>query len=161
MPDLNQAVMHAREPIHGAEGSAYVTIEGSRYLWFQLIDFEATFEKGKTTIPRLGTRIAGNRSNYGTGKFKAKAYYNTDILRKIMMVYVKEHKDIYFDIQITNDDPNSNAGRHTMIFRDCNLDGSVMAKLDVTKDTLEEDISGTFEDMEMAEVFNVLEGMNK
>lgn len=36
MPNLNQAIMHAREPLHGAEGAAYVTIEGSRYLLFQL-----------------------------------------------------------------------------------------------------------------------------
>ena len=30
MADLNQAIMHAKEPLHGAEGAAYVTIEGSR-----------------------------------------------------------------------------------------------------------------------------------
>lgn len=161
MADLNQPIMHAREPIHGAEGAAYATIEGSRYLLFQLIDCEFTLEKGKVEIPRLGTRIAGNRSNYAKGKWKAKLYYNTDVLRKLMMVYIKDHKDIYFDIQITNDDANSNAGRHTMIFRDCNIDGSVMAKLDVSKEYLDEDLSGTFEDVEMPAEFLVLEGMNQ
>ena len=159
MPNLNQAIMHAREPLHGAEGSAYVTIEGSRYLLFQLKDFEGSWEKSKTEIPRLGTRIKGNRSNTVAGKWSATCYYNTDVFRKLMMVYVKDHKDIYFDIQITNDDPNSNAGRHTVIFRDCNIDGSVMAKLDITAETLEEKISGTFEDCEMPEEFNILEVM--
>lgn len=160
MADLNQTIMHAKEPLHGAEGAAYVTIEGSRYLWFQLTEFEGKLEKGKTEIPRLGTRMAGNRSNYTKGTWTAKAYYNTDILRKIMEVYVKEHKDIYFDIQITNDDKNSDAGRHTIIFKDCNLDGSVLAKLDVGAETLDEEVSGTFEDFEFPEKFNVLEGMN-
>ena len=159
MPNLNQPIMHAREPIHGAEGSAYVTIEGSRYLLFQLKDFEGSWEKGKSEIPRLGTRIKGNRSNTLAGKWTATCYYNTDIFRKLMMVYAKEHRDIYFDIQITNDDPNSNAGRHTVIFRDCNIDGSVMAKIDITAETLDEKISGTFEDLEMPEEFNILEGM--
>lgn len=156
---MSQAIMHAQEPLHGSEGSAYVTIEGSRYLFFQLIDFEATFDKKKTEIGRLGSRMAGNRSGYGVGKWKAKVYYNTDILRDVMMKYIKEHKDIYFDIQITNDDPNSRAGRHTVIFRDCNLDSIVLAKLDVNKEFLEEDISGTFDGVDMPETFKVLEGM--
>lgn len=151
--------MHAREPIHGAEGAAYTTIEGSRYLLFQLINFEGRWEKGKSEIPRLGTRVKGNRSNTVVGKWTAEVYYNTDIFRKLMVEYTKNHKDIYFDIQITNDDPNTNAGRHTVIFRDCNIDGSVMAKLDVTADTLQEQISGTFEDLEMPEEFKILEGM--
>lgn len=159
MPNLNQPIMHAREPIHGAEGSAYVTIEGNRYLLFQLKDFDGSFEKDKTKIPRLGTRIKGNRSNLVSGVWTATCYYNMDIFRKVMMMYVKEHKDIYFDIQITNDDPNSNAGRHTVIFRDCNIDGSSMAKIDITAETLEEKISGTFEDCDMPEEFNILEGM--
>lgn len=159
MPDLNQAIMHAREPLHGAEGAAYVTIEGSRYLLFQLINFEARWEKGKSEIPRLGTRIKGNRSNTVAGKWSAEIYYNTDIFRKLMVEYTKNHKDIYFDIQITNDDANSNAGRHTAIFRDCNIDGSIMSKLDITADTLQEQITGTFEDCEIAEEFLVLEGM--
>lgn len=151
--------MHAREPLHGAEGAAYATIEGSRYLLFQLKNFEGNWEKGKTEIPRLGTRKKGNRSNTLSGKWSADLYYNTDVFRKLIMVYAKTGRDIYFDIQITNDDPNSNAGRHTAIFRDCNIDGAVMAKLDITADTLEEKISGTFEDCDMPEEFNVLEGM--
>lgn len=36
-----------------------------------------------------------------------------------------------------------------------------MAKLDVSKEYLDEDLSGTFEDVEMAEEFLVLEGMNQ
>lgn len=48
--------MHAREPLHGVEGAAYATIEGSRYLLFQLKNFEGNWEKGKNEIPRLGTR---------------------------------------------------------------------------------------------------------
>ena len=156
---MAQAIMHAREPLHGASGSAYVTIDGNRYLWMQLIDFEATFDKKKTEVGRLGSKQAGNRSGYGVGKFKAKAYYNTDIFRDVIMEYIKRGRDIYFDIQITNDDPNSTAGRHTTIFKDCNLDGLVLAKLDVNKETLDEDISGTFDDVEMPEKFNVLEGM--
>ncbi|EGY79013.1 Phage tail tube protein [Peptoniphilus asaccharolyticus DSM 20463] len=159
MSNINQPIMHAREPLHGAEGAAYATIEGSRYLLFQLKNFEGNWEKGKSEIPRLGTRKKGNRSNTLSGKWSADLYYNTDVFRKLIMVYAKTGRDIYFDIQITNDDPNSNAGRHTAIFRDCNIDGAVMAKLDITADTLEEKISGTFEDCDMPEEFNVLEGM--
>ena len=155
MADINQAIMHAKEPIDGREGSAYAIINGRRFLLMQLIDFEDTIQKTKTEIPRLGTTKTGNRSTGAKGTWTANLYYNTDIFRTIMLDYWKTGRDLYFDIQITNDDPNSNAGRH----KDCNLDAVSMSKLNVKNTILEEQISGTFEDILMPEAFNILEGM--
>ncbi len=157
--DRNQPIMHAREALHGAEGSAYVIIEGQRHLLMQLKKFEGKFTKDKTEIARLGTRVKGNRSGNVKGTWTATAYYNTDVLRKVMVRYAKYGEDIYFDIQTTNDDPNSQAGRHTVVYRDCNLDEMILSKIDIEAETLEEDVTGTFEDFEMPEEFKILEGM--
>lgn len=68
--------------------------------------------------------------------------------------------DVYFDIQITNEDPTSSAGRQTITFLDCNIDGGTLAKFDITSDDpLEEDVNGTFEDFKMPEKFAILDGM--
>lgn len=159
MANINQAIMHAQEPIDGREGSAYAVIDGRRFLIFQLIDFEDTITKTKTEIPRLGTTKTGNRSSGAKGTWTANLYYNTDIFRQLMYEYWTTGRDLYFDIQITNDDPNSNAGRHTVIYKDCNLDSLSMSKLNVKNTILEEQISGTFEDLLMPETFSILDGM--
>ena len=67
--------------------------------------------------------------------------------------------DIYFDIQITNEDPTTSVGRQTIILKDCNLDGGILAKFDADAEYLDEDVDFTFEDVEMPEKFNLLAGM--
>lgn len=159
MTDINQAIMDAMEPVDGRHGSAYATIEGRRYLLFQLKNFEAKDTISNVEIPRLGTTRTGIRSTSIKGTYTATLYYNTDIFRQIAFEYRKTGKEVRFDLQITNDDPNSNAGRHTTIYKDCLLDSVIMSKLDINNNILDEQISGTYEDIEMPEVFNVLEGM--
>lgn len=159
MTQIDQAIMHAKEPIHGALGSAYATIDGRRYLLFQLKKFEAKYTKNKQEIKRLGTTIAGNRASGVKGTWSASMYYNTDIFRKMMIEYANSGKDLYFDIQITNEDPNSDAGRHTVIFYDCNINDVLLSKIDISNDALDEDIQGTFERCDMPESFKILAGM--
>ena len=64
----------------------------------------------------------------------------------------------YFEIQISNEDPTSGAGRQTMILVDCNIDGGVLAKFDADGEYLDEDMDFTFEDFKMPEAFKDLEG---
>ena len=66
---------------------------------------------------------------------------------------------MYFDIQITNEDPVSSVGRQTVILKDCNLDGGVLAKFSAEDEYLEEELRFTFEDFEMPETFAPLAGM--
>lgn len=160
MTTLNQAIMHAREPIDGRLGSAYAKIDDKLYLLFQLKDFSDDLTKNKSEINRLGTTMAGNRGSGAKGTWTATMYYNTDIFREMMYKYIKTGEDTYFDLQITNDDPNSSAGRHTVVYKDCNLDKISMSKLNVDNNILDEQISGTYETIEMPEKFRVLDGMN-
>ena len=60
---------------------------------------------------------------------------------------------------MTNDDPTSAAGRQTVILKDCNIDGGVLAKFDADADYLDEEMSFTFEDFEIPERFVQLDGM--
>lgn len=60
---------------------------------------------------------------------------------------------------ITNEDPTSSVGRQTVILKDCNMDGGLLAKFDADAEYLDEDMDFTFEDFEMPETFTMLAGM--
>ena len=66
---------------------------------------------------------------------------------------------LYFDIQVTNEDPTSAVGRQTIILKNCLFEGGILAKFDADSEYLDEDLSGTFDDWEMPEKFSLLEGM--
>ena len=58
-------------------------------------------------------------------------------------------KDVYFDIQVTNEDPSSSVGRQTIILKDCNIDNLVLARFDADAEYLEDEFDFTFEGLEM------------
>ena len=155
----NNVVMRGRDAVFAALAQCYVTINNRRYNFMQMIDFEASVEKDKVEVPILGQTGKGNKAAGWKGKFKGTAHYNSSVFRKILLQYKKTGEDIYFDIQIVNEDPTSAAGKQTIILTGCNLDGGILAKFDADGEYLDEAIEGTFEDWSMPNEFKVLSGM--
>lgn len=151
--------MNAKDAISASLAECFVTIDGDRYNFMQAINLEARFEKKKTEVPILGKTGRGNKSTGWSGTGSATFHYNTSIFRELMARYKNTGEDLYFDIQVTNEDPTSSVGRQTVILKDCNIDGGILAKFDADADYLNEDMDFTFEDFEMPEKFNLLEGM--
>jgi hypothetical protein len=156
---INNVVMKGKDAISAKLAECFVTIEGNRYNFMQMINFEASFEKTKTEVPVLGKTGIGNKATGWKGTFSATAHYNQSIFRTLLQKYKDTGEDVYFEIQVTNDDPTSAAGRQTIVFMDCNTDGGILAKFDADDEYLDEDINGTFEDFKMPESFNLLAGM--
>ena len=155
----NANTMHARDAVHGAQGRAYVTIENTRYLFANLINLEARMDKTKTQVPIMGKTGKGNKSTGWEGSGSAAFHFNTSIFRKLLQRYKDTGEDIYFDIQITNEDKSSTVGRQTTILKDCNLDGGIIASLDADAEYLEDSVDFTFEDWDMPEEFSILAEM--
>ena len=151
--------MHAKDAISASLAECFVTIEGNRYNFMQAINLEAKFEKNKTEVPILGKTGKGNKATGWKGSGSATFYYNTSIFRELLVRFKETGEDVYFDIQVTNEDPSSSVGRQTIILKDCNLDGGILTKFDADADYLDEDIDFTFEDFEIPEKFNILAGM--
>lgn len=147
--------MHARDAISGAAGEAFVTIQGRRYKFANLINIEAKMEKSKTEVPILGKPGKGNKATGWKGTGSATFHFNTSIFRKLLYHYKETGEDIYFDIQTTNEDKSSTVGRQTVILKDCNLDGGTIALLDADAEYLEDSFDFTFEDWELPEEFNL------
>lgn len=152
-------IMHAKDSVSASLAECYVTIEGRRYNFMQAINLEASIEKNKTEVPILGKTGKGNKSTGWSGSGSATFHYNTSIFRDLLKRYKETGEDIYFDIQVTNEDKTSSVGRQTVILKDCNMDGGLITKFDADEEYLEDEFDFTFEDFEIPEKFSNLSGM--
>ena len=152
-------IMHAKDSVSASLAECYVTIGENRYNFMQAINLTAEIEKNKTEVPILGKTGKGNKATGWSGTGSATFHYNTSIFREMLLKYKETGEDIYFDIQVTNEDPTSSVGRQTVILKDCNLDGGILTKFDADEEYLEDEFDFTFEDFEMPEKFNQLAGM--
>ena len=151
-------VMLSEDTISAALAECFITIGENRYNFMQAINLEAKFEKTKSKIPILGKTGKGNKSTGWEGSGSATFHYNTSIFRKMMLDYKNTGKDVYFDIQIINDDPSSHAGKQEIMLLGCNIDGGVLAKFDADGEYLDEEMDFTFEDFTMPTTFADLKG---
>ena len=125
----------------------------------QLIKLEAKITKKKSEIPIMGRTGKGHKAAGWSGTGSATIHFNTSIFRELMYRYKTTGQDVYFDIQLTNEDETSHVGRQTVILKDCNFDEMILAKADASAEYLDEDMSFTFEDFEIPEKFTPLSGM--
>lgn len=152
-------IMNAKDTVSASLAECFATIDGKRYNLMQAINFEAKFDKNKSEVPILGKTGKGNKSTGWKGTGSATFHYNTSLFRELLYKFKETGEDTYFDIQVTNEDPTSSVGRQTVILKDCNIDGGVLAKFDADAEYLDEDMDFTFEDFEIPEKFSLLDGM--
>ncbi|MDO5096718.1 MAG: phage tail tube protein [Peptostreptococcaceae bacterium] len=149
--------MNVDEIVSGAQGELFMLLEGRRIPIAQGKKIEAKMEKKKTEIPVLGKSGKKSKTTSWTGKGSLEIYYNTSIFRELAIQYIKDGKDFYFDIVVTNEDKTSTIGRQTIILKGCNFDSIILAKIATEDDTLSEEMEFTFEDVEMPEKFKDME----
>ena len=156
---LNNVTMNAKDAVSAKLAECFVKIGDDRYNFMQIKNFEAKFEKTKTEVAILGRTGVGNKSTGWKGSGSGTFHYNTSIFRKMMVNFKDTGEDVYFEIQVTNEDPTSAAGRQTMTFQGCNTDGGILSKFDAEGEILDEDMDFTFENFIMDEEFKILPGM--
>ncbi len=156
---LNNVTMNAKDAVSAKLAECFVKIGDDRYNFMQIKNFEAKFEKTKTEVAILGRTGVGNKSTGWKGSGSGTFHYNTSIFRKMMVNFKDTGEDVYFEIQVTNEDPTSAAGRQTMTFLGCNTDGGILSKFDAEGEILDEDMDFTFENFIMDEEFKILPGM--
>lgn len=144
----------AEDTISGQEARAYITVNGRNEELFYAKKIESKVEKQKTEIKTLGKRGTQNKAAGWKGTGTLTVYYATSLFRELMLKYMKDGVDTYFDLAVTNEDPTSKIGKQTIVLKNCNLDEVSMAMFDVDSEVLEEDMSFTFEDVDMLDKFN-------
>ena len=153
--------MAARNAVSAKMAECYVTIDGQRYNFMSAINLEVTFEKNKTEIPILGRMNRGHKATSSTITGSAEFHLNTSIWRELAYKFQQRGEDIYFDMQITNEDITaSDIGRQTIILHDCNWDSITLAAFDAdSDDVLTESIDFTAESFEIPEKYTMMDGV--
>lgn len=153
--------MHARNAVSAKMAECYITIDGNRYNFMSAINVNVTMEKTKTDVAILGRSNRGHKSTGSNITGSAEFHFNTSIWRELAYRFQETGEDVYFEMQITNEDITaSDIGRQTIILYDCNWDSVVLALFDAdSDDTLTETIDFTAERFELPEKFNLMDGM--
>ncbi|MDQ0722228.1 hypothetical protein QF049_003489 [Paenibacillus sp. W4I10] len=149
------AFLKASDTISGQEGRAYATINGQTEEMFYVKTLEATVEKQKAEVKTLGRRGVQHKATGWSGSGSMTIFYTTSRFRELMLQYMQNGVDTYFDIELTNEDPSSTIGKQTVTLKGVNLDSVIMASLDTEAEALEEEVSFTFEDVDMPVSFNL------
>lgn len=156
----NNTKMLAKDSISAKLAQCFITLNGNRYNFMSMTKFEAKFKKNKKKVAILGKTGAGNKVTGWEGTFSATMHYNTSVMRELMEQFKDTGEDAYFETQILNYDPTSDAEMQEVDLIGCNLDEGILAKFDATsEDSLDEDVSGTFEDFKIPRKFTLLDGM--
>ena len=151
----NNTKMLAKDSISAKLAQCFITLNGNRYNFMSMTKFEAKFKKNKKKVAILGKTGSGNKATGWEGTFSATMHYNTSVMRELMEQFKDTGEDAYFETQILNYDPTSEVD-----LIGCNLDEGILAKFDATsEDSLDEDVSGTFEDFKIPRKFTLLDGM--
>ena len=153
--------MQARNAVSAKMAECYVTIEGNRYNFMSAINLEVTFEKNKIEVPILGRMNRGNKAVSATITGSAEFHLNTSVWRELAYRFQENGEDIYFDMQITNEDiMASDIGRQTIILYGCNWNSMTLAAFDAdSDDVLTESIEFTAERFEIPEKYTLMPGI--
>lgn len=150
--------MKSDDAVYGSMAQCYITIEGRRYNFMSMTKFESKWDVTIKEVPILGKVGMGHKAAGGKGTWKGTAHYNQSHFRKMADVYQKTGSLPGFEIQVSNEDPTSAAGRQTVTHRGCLCESFTLAKFEAGENLLDEELSGTFESWDMPETFNTLDG---
>lgn len=151
--------MLAKDSIAAPLAECYVTINRNRYNFMQAINLEANIEKTKTEVPILGQTGKGHKAVGWNGTGSATFHFNTSMFAKLLENYKNTGEDVYFDIQVTINDPTSAAGKYIVFLTSCNLDGGTLTKFDADAEYLDCNLNFTFDNFSVYKEFNRLDGM--
>lgn len=142
-----------KDTISGQEGMAYTEIDGRNEPMFYLKNINAVVEKQKVQGRTLGKRGDQNKTIGWGGTGSLTVYKVTSKFVEMAIDYVKNGRDLFFNITIVNEDPTSAIGAQRVLLVDVNLNSYPIALLDIDAEALEEEMDFTFDDLDLLEAF--------
>jgi len=149
----NWKYLKAGDAISGKEGYLYAVINNVQQQVAECKSITAKITKNKTEFKALGYRGTQHKATGWTGTGTLVIHYVTSKFAKMMIDYAKNGKDIYFQLNIINDDPTSSVGRQQVTLGAVNLDEAEIAKLDTEAQFLDQSMNFTFSEVDMTSEF--------
>lgn len=103
----DRVTMNAKDAVYGSQAECYITINGRRYNFMSLTEFESKWEVNITEVPILGKVGMGHKAAGGKGTWSGTAHYNQSVFRAMADHYQKTGEMPYFEIQVSNEDSTS------------------------------------------------------
>ena len=114
---------NTQDAVSANRAECFVTLDGRRYSMMMAKEFEGKASIGSKEVYMLGNPVVGHKAQTVNLKFSMTIYKCTEIFDDVVEEFLRTGVMPTFDIQTTNDDPASSAGRSTRIYTDCVLDG--------------------------------------
>lgn len=152
------AIMNDTDAVYGSLAECFITINGRRYNFMSLTEFESKWDVKIVDVPILGKVGMGQKAAGGKGTWSGTAHYNQSAFREMANHYQKTGEMPSFVIQVSNEDPGSTVGRQTIVHYGCLCEKFTLAKFKAGEELLDEELSGTFSSWDMPEKFNEMNG---
>lgn len=143
----------AKDAISGKEGMIWATIDGKVKELAEVRSFTATFDKTKAEFHSLGQRGTQYKATGWNGTGTLDLYYVSSDFVKMLVDYAKTGKDVYFNLTVKNEDPNSAVGAQKATLGMVNIDGGDILKLDVDANFLDTSFNFTYSEIDILEKF--------
>lgn len=149
-----RAEMDSRDAVLAKEASVNIVVDGRRYKWLTLINFEAKYNLKTKPVPAVGRLVDGRKPTGADVQWSATAYKCESIFQDAVQKYLDT--GVFPDIEITceNEDQSSSVGASIAVLNRCIIDGDVkLAQLASNDDFFEQALSGYAESINFPEKF--------
>lgn len=143
-----------RDALNGKEGTGYAVIEGKKVEIFRFKNFKFTANMEQQVFHVVGT-VKRQRKTTGidmSGSFVV--YMGMREWGRMVKKYLNTGVHEYFELIITNSDPNSTIGTQTISIQKCKISKVDIAVLDAESAFLEQPVEFTALDYEYLDQFN-------
>ena len=106
------ATMVAKDAVFGGLAECFITIDGRRYNFMSMTEFESKWKVNIKDVPILGQVGMGHKAAGGKGTWSGTAHYNQSVFRMMADKYQKTGEMPYFEMQVSNEDPTWAADHH-------------------------------------------------
>ena len=129
------------DALNGREGSAFIDIEGTVTHLFNFVNLNVKANVDVSDFLVVGTRKKQKKSTTIELSGSMTVYYGSATWTKIMADYIKTGKVSYFDLTVTNDDPNTTVGKQIIQVHKCQITTADIIKLDASSAALDQSVS--------------------
>lgn len=119
------AYLLAKDTVNGAEGKAFVTMNGRVHEAANFKNIRTSADLQSTDMRVVGTRDIQSKLNGVKKRGSGNVYYGTDLWRDMVLEYINTGKMPEFDLEITNHDPSTSIGTESMAYYGCMLIGEI------------------------------------
>ena len=150
--------MRGFDTIRGNMATCTLVIGSTRVNFMQAQEIECKIEYDQKEVNALGTTMKQFHNSMGTGTGTGTFSFNTSVFLNMAQDFKNDFRNVYWEMEMTVDDPDSEAHGLQFVAKQCLCTENLLAKLMSNGDLLESDLNFTFSDFEYKSMFSPLSG---